>query len=96
MEKGSFQARKLNLYGKLNEIRKEILVFNGTTDKVHEQTEYPKIAKELPNGRFFYLNTDESKRERMLTAVLREFALVDGKINIPQSLREFEKKLNRS
>jgi len=95
-KKAAYQARKLNLYGKLNKIQKEILVFNGTTDKVHEQIEYPKIAKELPNGRFFYLNTDESKRERMLTAVLREFALVDGKTNIPKSLREFEKKLSRS
>lgn len=95
-KKASYQARKLNMYDKINEIQKEILIFNGTTDKVHEQSEYPKMTKALPQGRFFYMNADESTRERLLTTVLREFALVDGKTYIPQSLREFEKKLIRS
>ena len=94
-KKAAYQARKLNLYDKVHAIDREILVFNGTTDKVHDQIEYPKIAREMPKGRFFFMNTHESNRGRLMGTVVREFALADAKTNIPPSLSEFEKDLNR-
>jgi len=53
------------------------------------------MAKELPNGRFFFMNADESVRERLQAVIMRELALVDAKINVPPSLLQFEKELKR-
>jgi len=89
-------VKDLELFGMLGDIEQEIIVFNATSDRIHNQEDYPKLAKELPKGRFFFMNTEESKRERLLSAVLRELAAVDGKTNIPPVLAEFEKKLDRS
>jgi hypothetical protein len=88
-------VKDLELFGMLGDIEQEIIVFNATSDRIHNQSDYPKLAKELPNGRFFFMNTDESNRERLMSGVIRELAAVDGKTNIPQSLKEFEKKLER-
>ncbi len=94
-KRAAYQVKDLELYGTLGSIDQEILVFNGTTDKVHQQSDYPKMAKELPNGRFFFMNTDESNRERLQAIVMKEFADVDTKIGIPPSLLQFEKELLR-
>ncbi|HUU77440.1 MAG TPA: hypothetical protein VMX55_03790 [candidate division Zixibacteria bacterium] len=94
-KKAAYAARNLHLYDLVKDIQREILVFNSTTDKVHEQTEYPKLAMEMPKGRFFFLNTEESKRERIMSAVIKEFAKTDMKTNIPPILEEFEKSLER-
>ncbi|MHA1124549.1 MAG: hypothetical protein ACTSO7_01510 [Candidatus Heimdallarchaeota archaeon] len=89
-------VKDLELFGKLEGIKQEIIVFNATSDRIHNQEDYPKLATELPNGRFFFMNTDESKRERLMSGVIRELVAVDGKTNIPPVLTEFEKKLDRS
>ena len=88
-------VKDLELIGMLGDIKQEIIVFNATSDRIHNQEDYPKLAKELPNGRFFFMNADESLRERLMSGVMRELAAVDGKTNIPKSLRDYEKKLDR-
>ena len=94
-KKAAYAARNLQLYDLVKDIDKEILVFNSTTDKVHDQIEYPKLTMEMPKGRFFFLNTEESKRERIMSAEIRAFAKTDAKTNIPPILKEFEKSLER-
>ncbi|MBN1331072.1 MAG: hypothetical protein JXA54_16485 [Candidatus Heimdallarchaeota archaeon] len=94
-KRAAYKAKDLELYGTLSSINNEILVFNGTTDKVHEQSDYPKLAKELPKGRFFFMKTDESNRERLQAIVMKEFANVETKSGIPPSLLQFEKELQR-
>lgn len=94
-KKAAYKVKDLELFGTLKPITQEILVFNATKDKVHDQENYPKLAKEMPNGRFFFLNTTEEKRERLLCVIIKEFAKTDLKTNIPPILREFEKELKR-
>ncbi|MFW9924474.1 MAG: hypothetical protein ACFFDW_14415, partial [Candidatus Thorarchaeota archaeon] len=94
-KKAAYRVRNLELFGMVKDIKREILVFNGTTDKIHEQMDYPKLTKEMPKGRFFFMNTDESNRERLMGVILKELVQVDSKINIPSSLKEFEKELKR-
>ena len=83
-KKGAYQARNIELFGSVSDIEKELLVFNGTTDKVHVQTDYPKLAKEMPKGRFFFMKTHEKNRERLMGIVLKEFAKVGEEEKIPE------------
>lgn len=94
-KKASLAVKDFELFGKLSAIEEEVFVNNGTQDKIHEQTDYPKTAKEIPNGRFLFLKTDESRRERLMGLIVLEFSKVLKEDGIPPSLAEFEKKLKR-
>lgn len=48
-------AREFELFGRLHAAGRELFVINGTSDKVHDRSHYPRIARELPGGRFLYL-----------------------------------------
>jgi pimeloyl-ACP methyl ester carboxylesterase len=84
-------AVDFELFGKLGGIDREIFVFNGTADKVHDQKDYPRIARELRRGRFLYMEADESERERLMAMAALEFARVGAGDGVPPSLAEFEK-----
>ena len=88
-------VKNFELFDKVSSIIKEVIVTNGTEDKIHNQADYPKIAAELPNGRFIYMKTDESRRERLMGLVALEFSKITKIDDIPHSLRDFEKKLHR-
>jgi hypothetical protein len=90
-KKSAEAAREDELFGALSGIKKEVFVLNGTGDKVHDQRDYPRIAGELPGGRFLFLPTDESLRERLFGAVALEFAKVSAAQGLPPSLAGFEK-----
>ena len=83
------------LIGKLSSIQEEIFVTNGTVDKIHDQNLFPAMAKEMPNGRFIFMRTDESKREYLMGYLALEFCKVNSNEGIPLSLQEFEKNLIR-
>ena len=89
-------VKNFELFGKVSGITKEVFVTNGTEDKIHNPADYPKIAAELPNGRFIYMKTDESRRERLMGLVSLEFCKVNKKDGIPPSLAEFERFLHRN
>ena len=89
-------VKDFELFGNVSCISKEVFVTNGTEDKIHNQTDYLKIAGELPYGKFIYLKTDESRRERLMGLVSLEFCKVNKKDGIPPSLAEFERFLNRN
>ncbi|GAH48159.1 unnamed protein product, partial [marine sediment metagenome] len=79
-------VKDFELFGKVSDITKEVFVTNGTEDKIHDQINYPQIAAELPNGRFIYMKTDESRRERLMGFVSLEFCRVGKNDGIPPSL----------
>jgi hypothetical protein len=86
-------ARDLELLGVLGKLAREVFVVNATTDKVHDQVHYPRIAAEMPRGRFLYLPTDESNRERCMGAAALEFARVSAADGLPPSLDGFERRV---
>jgi pimeloyl-ACP methyl ester carboxylesterase len=92
-KKSAEAARDFELFGRLSAVKRELFVLNGTFDKVHDQSHYPRIARELPGGRFFYLPVDEAHRERMFAAVALEFARQRAADGLPASLAGFEKKV---
>lgn len=94
--KTAIAVKDFELFGNISGIKEPVVVTNGTTDKVHDQIDYPKIAKELPNGRFIYMETDESQREKLIGLMGYEFSKITKEEGIPQSLMQFEKDLNRN
>ncbi len=84
-------AKDLELFRALGAVRQEVFVLNGTNDKVHDQTHFPRIANEIPRGRFLYMPTDESNRERCMGAAALEFAKVTAADRLPRALAQFEK-----
>jgi hypothetical protein len=89
-KRAGFQCRHFELYGNLHKIDEEVFVFNATNDLIHDKRDYPKIAKEIPKGRFIYMETDESYRERMMGILGREFSKILNSEGIPSKFREFE------
>ena len=94
--KTAIAVKDFELFGNVAGIKETVVVTNGTTDKVHNQIDYPKIAKELPNGRFIYMETDESQREKLVGLMGYEFSKISKEEVIPQTLLQFEKDLNRN
>ncbi|MCX7031205.1 MAG: alpha/beta hydrolase [Spirochaetes bacterium] len=92
-QKSAEAAKDFELYGALGGVRDEVFVFNGTSDKVHDPVHYPRLAGELPRGRFLHVPTVESRRELLFGAVALEFAKVSAADGVPPSLARFEKKV---
>ncbi|MGC9364829.1 MAG: hypothetical protein ACP5FZ_09705 [Fidelibacterota bacterium] len=87
------QARAFELMGHLSAIDSNVTIVNGTTDKIHDQRYYPLLASEIPDSNYLYMQTDESKRERLIGKVLYEFASSENSIGIPDDLKIFQKRL---
>jgi pimeloyl-ACP methyl ester carboxylesterase len=81
------------LFGNLAKVNEEVFVVNGTHDKIHDQKNYPKIAKELPRGRFIFLEANESERTHLMGCIIKEFVITDRKNGIPLKLKQFEVQL---
>jgi hypothetical protein len=92
-KKSAEAARDFELHGSLAGVRDEVFVLNGTADKVHDPVHYPRIAAELPRGRFLFAPTVESRRELLLGAVALEFAKVSAPDGMPASLARFERRV---
>jgi len=92
-KKSAEAAREFELFGRLQKVDRELFVLNGTADKVHDQSHYPRIARELPGGRFLFAPVDESHRERMFAAVALQFARQSAADGLPASLAGFEKRV---
>ena len=90
-KRAAFQTRHFELFGNLSKIDKEVFIFNATNDLIHDKRDYPKIAKEIPKGRFIYMETDESNRERIMGILGREFSKLSSYEGIPPIFRDFEK-----
>lgn len=84
-------ARDVELMGRLEDVRQEVFVLNGTADKVHDPRVYPLIARAMPRGRFLYMGTGEENRERLFGTAALEFARVASRDGLPPALAPFEK-----
>ena len=90
-KKSAEAAWDFELYGRLSSVRREVFVLNGTRDKIHDQRHYPRVAQELPAGRFLYMPTDERCRERLFGVAALEMARVRARDGLPATLARFEK-----
>lgn len=90
-KKSAEAAWDFELFGRLGAVRREVFVLNGTGDKVHDPRNYPRVAAELPAGRFLRMPVDESLRERMFGSVALEFARARAGEGLPAGLAEFER-----
>ena len=93
--RAAIASKNFEVFGKLHQIQEEVFVVNGTTDKVHDQKNYPIMAKEMPNGRFIFLKTHESNREFIMGTTALEFSKIKKEDGVPSILKVFEKKLIR-
>lgn len=92
--RAAYQVRNFELFGNMSQIFKEVFVVNGTDDLIHDKRDYPKIAKELPNGRFICFKIHESNRERLMGIIAREFSKSSKEDGIPSIFQNFEVKLD--
>jgi hypothetical protein len=91
----AIQVRDYELYETAHLIRGPVIVANGTNDKIHDQRDYPRIARLIPDSRFIYMKTGEENREYLMGLIALEFAKVRARDGIPESLQEFEKEVRR-
>ena len=89
----ALQARDENLYKLAGDIRQEVFVLNGVQDHIHDNTHYPRLARLMPKGRFFYMQVDESQREFLMGMTVVEFAKTRAEEGLPAVFRDFEKKI---
>jgi pimeloyl-ACP methyl ester carboxylesterase len=87
------EAWDFELIGRLEKIAREVFVLNGTKDKIHDQVFYPRMAAEMPHGRFIYMPTQESNRERLFGLAAVEFSHVSALDGLPSTLARFEKNI---
>jgi pimeloyl-ACP methyl ester carboxylesterase len=92
-KKAAEAARDFELFGRLSGIGREVFVLNGTNDKIHDQRHYPRIAMEMPRGRFISMQTNERHRERLFGVAALEFARASAWEGLPASLARFEKRI---
>ncbi|MHA1775258.1 MAG: alpha/beta fold hydrolase [Promethearchaeota archaeon] len=92
-KKTAHQVRRFELFGQVSSIPDEVFIFNATTDNIHDQRNYPQIAREMPHGRFIYMPVDEQHRERLIGHIGSEFALINVQSGCPNGLTLYEKKL---
>lgn len=94
--KAAMHVQNYELFNFASEIKEEVIVLNGTEDKIHQQTDYPKIAMLMPKGRFLFMKTGEENRERLMGLVALKFSRISAADGIPPELLDFEKDLKRN
>lgn len=93
--RAAYQCRHFELFGNLHKVLDEVFVINGTNDAVHDQTSYPKIALEIPKGRFLRFQTSERNREWLMGLVMGQFASITKNDDIPLDISQFELKIRK-
>ncbi len=64
-----------SLFPLLSAVPDEVFITNGSGDKIHDASQYPRIAQALPRGRFVFVPAGDSLRERLIGVLGRLFAL---------------------
>ncbi len=88
-------AADFELFGRLSGVQREVLVFNGSSDAIHDAEHYPRIAAELPQGRFFHTPVDESDRERLAGVICASLAAGTLADPVGPGLAEYEQPPSR-
>ena len=93
--KTGIQNLKFNIASELKNIQQEILLFHGPKDRYHTDEEYLQMAKEFPNGRYFFMKSAPEFRELVVGISSLELAKITQNEQIPKSLAIFEIDLER-
>ncbi|MEA2071318.1 MAG: alpha/beta hydrolase [Asgard group archaeon] len=88
--KAVLQNVDFDMYPHLEEIKQDVILIHGPPDRYHPREIYVNIAKKIPNCRFIFMDTKESNREQLASAIMFEFAKQSGDANIPTFLQQFE------
>ncbi len=91
----TLQNNKFNIFDDLKKIKNEVFINTGPLDRYHPRLEYFNYAKEIPNGRFLFMNTPDEDRQLLAGVIGTEFAKVSKDKGLPQILSQFEIKIER-
>ncbi len=94
-KRATLQNNKFNIFENLKNIKKEVFITTGPLDRYHPRIAYYNYAKEIPNGRFIFMDTDNEERQLLAGIIGTEFAKITKDADIPESIKQFEIKLER-
>jgi len=77
-------------------ISEEIFILHGTKDRYHKDEVFMNIAKNLPRGRYFYMDSPNEFRELIVGIFALELAKKSQNEDISDSFKEFEYNLKES
>ncbi len=91
----TLQNNKLDMFNDLKEIEEEVFFSTGPLDRYHFRSEFYGYAKEIAKGRFIFMNTPDEDRQLITGIIGREFMKVTQNEGIPESLKQFEIRIDR-
>ncbi len=94
-KKATFQNDKFNIFDDLKKIKKEVFLTTGPLDRYHPRIDYYNYSKEMPKGRFIFMDTPNNDRQLLAGIIGTEFAKQTKDEDIPESIKQFELKLER-
>lgn len=90
------QNTNFNIYPQLHTIDNEVFLFHGPKDRYHPREIYYKISSMIPKCRFFFMDSEEEKRELMAGAIAKEFAKITKNDKVPKIFEQYEIAIKRN
>ena len=94
-KKGVLNNKKFNIFDDLRKIKNEVFINTGPLDRYHPRLSYYNCTKEIPRGRFLFMNTEDKDRQLSAGVIGTEFAKVTKEDGLPESLKQFEIEIKR-
>ncbi|MCE7743148.1 MAG: alpha/beta hydrolase [Candidatus Heimdallarchaeota archaeon] len=94
-KRACLQNNKFNNFEDLKEIKEEVFLTTGPLDRYHPRIAYYNYAKEIPKGRFIFMDTPNNDRQLLAGIIGTEFAKQSKDEEIPDKIKQFEIKLKR-
>ncbi|NPD88347.1 MAG: hypothetical protein HGN29_06470 [Asgard group archaeon] len=91
----TLENNRFNIFEDLKKIKNEIFINTGPLDRYHPRLDYYNYAKEIPRGRFLFMNTADEDRQLLAGIIGTEFIKVAKNDGLPESLKQFEIKIQR-
>ncbi|TVQ27522.1 MAG: alpha/beta hydrolase [Spirochaetaceae bacterium] len=85
----SVQANDWSAFDTGPRIAHPVHVVNGTTDRFHDASVYPRIAASVPDSIFLHVPVEESQRNRLIGRVICAYALERRIDTVPESLASY-------
>ncbi|MHA1200003.1 MAG: hypothetical protein ACTSQF_11800 [Candidatus Heimdallarchaeaceae archaeon] len=89
------QNNKFNTFDDLKKIKEEVFVTTGPLDRYHPRIDYFNYSKEIPKGRFIFMDTPNNDRQLLAGIIGTEFAKQSKDEDIPGKIKQFEINLKR-
>ena len=94
-KRATLQNNKFNIFDDLKKIKQEVFLTTGPLDRYHPRIAYYNYTKEMPNGRFIFMDTPDKDRQLLAGIIATEFAMQTKDDDIPESIKRFEIILER-